>query len=67
MNDVISSSELFGKVVVVTEWEAIPTSCLTCAYCYYDKRFCKATLLEFEDARWKDRRPDFCPLSLVGR
>ncbi len=67
MDDIVTSAELMGKVVVVTKWDDMPTSCRMCAYSYLIKRFCRLTLLEFEDESWKERRQDFCPLRVVGR
>lgn len=67
MNDIVTSDELIGKVVVVTKWDDMPASCLVCAYSYLAKAFCKLTLLDFEDTSWRERRQDFCPLRMVEK
>ena len=77
--DVTSSSELYGKVVVVTKIKNVPQSCNRCPY-YRTGPYMKHLIGFNCGACWingwpeyikytkvsKERLPD-CPLRLVGR
>lgn len=71
MNDIVTSAELMGKVVVVTNIGKIPKNCYACQYFKSDRSYaiveyaCALNNFLVENPMYE--RPDFCPLRLVGR
>ena len=65
MDDIVTSAELMGKVVVVTDWKGFPKSCFTCPYCHSLTGTCAASGCYVNCTDF--RRAPSCPLRIVGR
>ena len=71
MNDIVTSAELMGKVVAVTDVGKIPENCYGCQYFRSDRSYacvdyaCALNGFLIENPMYV--RPDFCPLRIVGR